>query len=48
VKRKFAEPNGTNATRSPGMFLVEVSDKLWGVNVVLIGLGIFLIAIALP
>jgi hypothetical protein len=36
VKRKFAELYGANVTRSPGMFLVEVLDEVWGMDIIFV------------
>jgi hypothetical protein len=48
VERKFAKADGMDATRSPGVFLVEVSDEIQRMDIVFIHPCVLFVAIALP
>jgi hypothetical protein len=48
VKRQFAEADGADATRSPGVFSVEVSDEIQSMDVIFVHPCILLIAVAFP
>jgi hypothetical protein len=48
AKRKFAEMGSVNVTRSSGVFLVEVPDEIWSMDVIFVCPCVLLIAVAFP
>ena len=47
-ERKFAEADGTDAMRSPRVFVVEFLDESGSFDVFVVDPGVFLIPIAFP